>query len=228
MAGNGWEIQVGVGLVLVDLVLQCPYYMVANQVSRYYFKKSETLNIPSTAQQQEVRGFAIVDDHGLGGPVQTTYPSHVSGTHPYWHDTLEKLNISMNQSHFGGSNVGAWTSLVSVDPKTQMRSYSATAYLAPASHRSNLKVLTGTVVEKVLLERRERDHLATGVKVKVDGREVIIRCKMEVIVCAGSVGSPQILEVSGIGKPDILQQAGIEVKVANSNVGENLREHMSK
>jgi choline dehydrogenase-like flavoprotein len=52
--------------------------------------------------------------------------------------------------------------------------------------------------------------------------------KSEVILSAGSVQSPQLLELSGIGNPEILKAAGIDVKVENPNVGENLQEHMCK
>lgn len=61
---------------------------------------------------------------------------------------------------------------------------------------------------------RDKEHT-----VKVDG---------EVILSAGSVQSPQLLELSGVGNPEVLKVAGIETKVANPNVGENLQEHMSK
>jgi choline dehydrogenase-like flavoprotein len=177
--------------------------------------------------------------------VQTTYQPHWAETHRHWHDTLQNLGIDTNHAHFGGSNVGAWTSLVNVDPRTQTRSYSAAAYLRPALNRPNLKVLTGGRAERILLQRKEDqgqggrgvginteptapDLVATGVSFFANGRSLTARCRREVVLSAGSVGSPQLLELSGIGNPRILERAGIEVKVANPNVGENLQEHMSE
>ena len=59
------------------------------------------------------------------------------------------------------------------------------------------------------------------------GEEHVVKTEGEVIICAGSVQSPQLLELSGIGDPEVLKAAGVEVKVNNSAVGENLQDHMS-
>lgn len=60
------------------------------------------------------------------------------------------------------------------------------------------------------------------------GEEHVVKTEKEVIVSAGSVQSPQLLELSGIGNPTILKAAGIDIKVPNPSVGENLQEHMSE
>ncbi|KAJ9264202.1 CAZyme family AA3 [Paecilomyces variotii] len=196
---------------------------------KYYFKKTESFTQPSAAQQREFITPHRISDHGVGGPVQTTYPSFVSETHKYWHSTLQNLNVDTNPSHLGGSNVGAWTSVVNVDPETRTRSYSATAYLRPVTGRTNLKVLTNANVDEILFEADKRidgDLVATGIKFTIDGRTRKAHCTREIILSAGSVGSPQILELSGIGNPDILGQAGIQTKVENTHVGENLQEHI--
>ena len=135
--------------------------------------------------------------------------------------------MDTNRSHLSGSNVGCWTSLAGVDPESQQRCYSAKAYYLPASKRDNLKVLTNAMVRSVLLEKEESGWVAKGVKFSHDGTEHIVRVQGEVILGCGSVQSPQLLELSGIGNPNILKAAGIETKVNNPNVGENLQEHMS-
>lgn len=90
-------------------------------------------------------------------------------------------------------------------------------------------MLTEAIVRDVLLERgSENDECrATGVRFVHGDQEYTVPVKGEVIICAGSVQSPQILELSGIGNRDVLKAAGIETKVTNTNVGENLQEHMS-
>lgn len=121
-------------------------------------------------------------------------------------------------------------SLTAVDPTTQKRCYSAPAYYLPASHRKNLVLLTGATVRNVSIERDHADGewAAKGVCFVHDGKQHTAYASGEIVLCAGTVQSPQLLELSGIGNPDVLDAAGIETKVANLNVGENLQEHMSK
>lgn len=143
---------------------------------------------------------------------------------------MHKLGVDTNRSHFSGSNVGVWTSLTGVSPELRERSYSATAYYRPNSGRANLVLLTEALVREVVLEREGENGAwaAKGVRFMWGGEEYVVRTEGEVIVCAGSVQSPQLLELSGIGNPDVLRAAGITVKVSNPNVGENLQEHMSE
>jgi choline dehydrogenase-like flavoprotein len=102
------------------------------------------------------------------------------------------------------------------------RCSSAVAYLKPAKHRHNLKILTDTQTEKVLLE----DGRAVGVRARVQGHMSDIRARAEVILSAGSIGSPQILMLSGIGDPDDLAPHGIDTRVALPGVGKNLQDHL--
>ncbi|KAL8939566.1 MAG: hypothetical protein Q9211_002678 [Gyalolechia sp. 1 TL-2023] len=165
--------------------------------------------------------------HGTDGPVHTAYSSLYGASHRYWHETLQKLGVSTNRSHFSGSNVGAWTSLTTVEPERRERSYSATAYYRPHSGRKNLVVLPGATAESVLLDQNNQgEWVAKGARFTRQGQSHEIHVQGEVIVCAGSVQSPQLLELSGIGNPAILKAAGVEVKVDNPAVGENLQEHM--
>lgn len=107
------------------------------------------------------------------------------------------------------------------------RSYSATAYYRPNAQRSNLIVLTGATVQEVLLESTDGDWTAKGARFTYEREEYVVHTEGEVVICAGSVQSPQLLELSGIGNPKVLQDAGIKVKVENPAVGENLQDHMS-
>jgi len=78
------------------------------------------------------------------------------------------------------------------------------------------------------LEKEDSSWRATGVRFEHGGKAFSVAASKEVILSAGSVQSPQMLELSGIGNPEILNEAGVNVKVANPNVGENLQEHMSR
>ena len=91
-----------------------------------------------------------------------------------------------------------------------------------------MHLLTEAFVQEVVLEKEEQECVAKGVRFTHDGEEHIIKTEGEVIICAGSVQSPQLLELSGIGNPEVLEAAGIDVKVDNTAVGENLQDHMSE
>jgi choline dehydrogenase-like flavoprotein len=114
-----------------------------------------------------------------------------------------------------------------IDPQLQQRSYSASAYYAPAAKRKNLHVLTDATVLNVLIELVDGNWEATGVRVRHGEEEKDVICSREVILCAGSIQSPQLLELSGIGQRKVLEAAGIDVKIESPNVGENLQDHMS-
>ncbi|KAL8685440.1 MAG: hypothetical protein Q9218_007759 [Villophora microphyllina] len=191
-----------------------------------FFKKSERLHESTPEHQLRHQSHFDRDFHGTDGPIHTIYPSQLGTSHQYWHNTLNKLGVETNRSHFSGSNVGAWTSLTSVEPIQKERSYSTTAYYEPNAGRSNLILLTGATVQEVLLDGSEDGWIARGARFTYQGDEYTVHAQGEVIICAGSVQSPQLLELSGIGNPDILEAAGIEVKVDNSAVGENLQDHM--
>lgn len=98
----------------------------------------------------------------------------------------------------------------------------------PASGRENLILLTEATVRNVVLERDGDEWKATGVVFVHGDEEHTVKVDGEVILSAGSVQSPQLLELSGVGNPKVLKAACIETKIANPNVGENLQEHMSK
>jgi choline dehydrogenase len=104
----------------------------------------------------------------------------------------------------------------------RFRSSAARGYLAPALGRRNLRILTGTEVARVVLEGGR----ATGVEVlRPDGTTLLVKAAREVILAAGVVGSPVVLERSGIGNPDVLANAGVRTQVAVPGVGRNLQDH---
>ena len=202
--------------------------MASLTLDRPYFKKSESLTKSTPAHQVEHGSYFNPENHGTDGPIHSVYSKEYGASHQHWHSTLQNLGVETNKNHFGGSNVGVWTSLTSIEPQSRSRCYSATGYYRPISSRSNLTVLTEATVEELSIEKIAEDWVATGARFSHDGAEHHVKASKEVILCAGSVQSPQLLELSGVGDPDILKRAGIEVKVPSHNVGENLQEHMSK
>ncbi|MCP5090020.1 MAG: glucose-methanol-choline oxidoreductase [Gammaproteobacteria bacterium] len=98
----------------------------------------------------------------------------------------------------------------------------ANAFLDPARSRHNLTVLTDTMVERVEFTGRR----ATGVAVRVGGSRRSIGVNREVLLCAGALQSPQLLQLSGIGAGELLQRHGIDVLLDSSGVGANLHDHV--
>ncbi|MEO6746986.1 MAG: GMC family oxidoreductase N-terminal domain-containing protein [Caldimonas sp.] len=98
----------------------------------------------------------------------------------------------------------------------------AVAYLHKPGKRQNLEVRTGALVRRVILEGSR----CTGVEYEWQGKVQIAQASREVVLCAGAVQSPQLLELSGIGNPQVLQAVGIPTIHALPHVGENISDHL--
>ena len=111
-----------------------------------------------------------------------------------------------------------------VNQKRGLRVSTARAFLKPALKRPNLRLETGVLVEKVLFEGRR----AVGVQFRQNGQLVAARARGEVILSAGAVSSPQILQLSGVGSADWLGELGIPVVLDRPGVGRNLQDHLQQ
>ncbi len=101
------------------------------------------------------------------------------------------------------------------------RESTARAYLNPIKSRPNLTIETGARVTKILIDNKR----ATGITYRLDGIDKQAHAEAEIILAAGAVQSPQLLELSGIGQPELLRSHGIEVVHELPGVGENFRDH---
>lgn len=113
-------------------------------------------------------------------------------------------------------------SYLQYNTKFGRRQSAAVGYLRPARGRTNLKIVTDALVSRIDLS----GNRAEGVTYTLGGVAHSARAEREVIVSAGSIASPQLLELSGIGNPDILQRHGIAPHVVLRGVGENLIDHL--
>jgi choline dehydrogenase-like flavoprotein len=102
-----------------------------------------------------------------------------------------------------------------------VRSSAAGAFLHPVADRANLTVAVRTVVDKVVIE----DGKATGVRGRQDGQPFEAVATREVVLAAGSLATPKILQLSGVGPAEVLRAAGVDVVVDSPNVGARMREH---
>lgn len=193
-----------------------------------YFKKSCTVHPPSDSAKQIA---------GLGSPHDFSDPGngpvHVSFSEGYsmplnnaWMETFSSLGYAVKADPRTGKAVGAFQNPASIDPATKARSYAANAYLGPAvRQRPNLTVLTDVTVKRIIFEDAPDGLVAKGVVTQTKDGETTLLVRSEVILAAGALQSPQLLELSGIGGRQVLERCGISVLVDNPNVGERLQDH---
>lgn len=121
--------------------------------------------------------------HQGSGPIKASYPNHNEPLHRAFMDTFEKLERDLRSNYRGG--LGTVASSASVDGKRN-RSFAGTAYLPKeVRERENLKLVTGAVVQKILLERVGGEVVAAGARVQVDGMEVDVIASEEVLLVVG-------------------------------------------
>lgn len=192
-----------------------------------HYQKAEIFREPDGNSARQHKLYFDGDALGKKGPIPISHIKEYSPSHQYWHETLAQLGVETNKAHLSGSNVGAWTSVVAVDPDQATRSWSAASYYLPNAGREYLHVLTDATVRHILIELAGKGLLAKRACFDHPNGQFKVSATKEVILSAGSVASPQILELSGIDNPAVLEKAEIEVKVSNENVGENLQDHIS-
>jgi choline dehydrogenase len=131
------------------------------------------------------------------------------------------LGIPRNDDFNGATQEGA--GYLHLTTRNGRRCSAAVAYLRPARERSNLKVETGSFVTRVFWEGKR----AKGVKYRKNGTEHSVSAQREVILAAGALQSPQLLQLSGIGPGALLQRHGIAVVADLAGVGANLQDHLA-
>jgi choline dehydrogenase len=137
-------------------------------------------------------------------------------------EAANQMGIPRTADFNTGDNNGA--GYFHVNQKRGIRMSTARAFLKPVLNRPNLRLETGVLVEKVLFEGRR----AVGVQYRQNGQVMTARAKGEVILSAGAVGSPQILQLSGVGPADWLGELGIPVVLDKPGVGRNLQDHLQQ
>jgi choline dehydrogenase len=156
---------------------------------------------------------------GRDGPLRVTNPRP---REPFFAALIKaagEAGIARNPDYNGPWQEGIAMSQATIASGRRMST--AHCYLAPIRKRANLRIETGALADSLLFDGRR----CTGVRYSVGGNSHEARAAREVVVCGGSVNSPQLLELSGIGQPGRLAGLGIEVRHALPGVGENLRDH---
>ena len=137
-----------------------------------------------------------------------------------WAEAAEQAGIARVRDFNAGNNEGS--SYFQVNQRSGTRWNTSQGFLTPAMERRNLSVLTQAQVERLVVEGRR----VTGVVLKRRGFPLKIGVKRELILAAGAIGSPHLLQLSGIGAGDRLNRLGIGVAHSLPGVGENLQDHL--
>ncbi len=139
-------------------------------------------------------------------------------------DAAGQVGIPTVNDFNGGDNAGC--AYFDVNQKRGIRWNTAKAFLKPAASRPNLTIMTGCHVERLLIEDSEHGKVCTGVAFTGGGRAFTATAMRETLLTAGAIGSPQILQLSGIGPGKLLADHGVPVHVDAPGVGENLQDHL--
>ncbi len=178
-----------------------------------YFKKAETWAFGGDEYRGDSGPLGVNNGNNMQNPL---YGAFIKAGQQAGYDFTADYN-GKQQEGFGPMHMTV---------KNGLRWSTANAYLRPAMKRNNLTVITHALVHKVLLDKQPDALRATGVRYERKGKIENLRARKEVILSAGSVGSPHILQLSGIGPREVLEKAGIEVNHHLPGVGENLQDHL--
>ena len=140
-------------------------------------------------------------------------------------DAATETGIQRTDDFNSGDNAGV--GYFDVNQRSGWRWNTSKAFLRPVKKRENLTIWTEAQVEKLTFEKQDGDKLrCVGAKVHREGMPVTVTAAKEVVLSAGAVNSPQILQLSGIGPAALLKEHGIDVVMDQPFVGENLQDHL--
>ncbi len=164
--------------------------------------------------------------HGHGGPINASLTPFYEDLQSAWPQTLANLGLAPNGDPRDGVSLGGYNNPMVMTKGSSHRSFAGNSYWKPYSHRPNLHTITKAVVRNIVFsDSRDGDLVATGLNFTVDGQFYIANATREVIVSGGTMKSPQMLELSGIGDAELLKSFEIETLIDNPNVGENFQDH---
>jgi choline dehydrogenase len=180
--------------------------------------------------------FGGADDwHGAAGEIRVERPRVRWKILDAWQAAAAEVGIAPIAEFNRGDNAGS--AYFHVNQRRGRRWSMADAFLHPVAHRPNLTVYTRTQALRLLLDDRVAEHQrrgawttaqrrVTGVRLLKDGQIVDVAARREVILTAGAIGSPQLMQVSGLGPAELLSRHQVPVAVDLPGVGENLQDHL--
>jgi choline dehydrogenase len=177
--------------------------------------------LPIFRDMESFQGDADDEYRGRNGPLKVTESNETGPLYQALIKAAGEVGIAYTKDYNGAKQDGIGMTQATI--RNGRRMSTARCYLDPARSRPNLTIQANAHTECLLLEGKR----CVGVRYTVNGQQREARANREVVVSTGSINSPQLLELSGIGQPELLQSLGIEVRHELKGVGENLRDHYS-
>jgi len=161
------------------------------------------------------------DMRGIAGPIEISDHPEPTPLSRAWLEAGVQMGLPIKPEHSILAQEGIGMMQWNIDRRGR-RVSPARGFLKRARGRSNLTIETGVRTDRVTI----RDHRATGIEGVRGGQPVAFTARAEVILSAGAIGSPRILQLSGIGDPEVLAAAGVKLVLESSEIGKHLREHI--
>lgn len=174
-----------------------------------HFRSMEDFNGEASAERGKDGPLRVIDPSGQVHPLCTNFL-----------EAAEQAGFARTADYNGEAREGV--AAYQITTRSGVRESAATAFLAPAMQRSNVAVVTGATVTRILLE----DGRAAGMEYVRAGKVETVRANGEVILSAGAINSPALLQLSGIGPGALLSRRGVPVVSDMPAVGQNLQDHL--
>ncbi|KAF8596478.1 alcohol oxidase [Ceratobasidium sp. AG-I] len=195
-------------------------------ISRYH-KKSENFTAPPAEQQTKFGMTIQADAHGYGGAIQTSMSEYIYDPIANWVPTLVNAGMKKGDLSTGETNVVGITPST-LNARNFTRSNSMAGYINPLAPRSNLIILTGVQATSLVWGATGSSGVvATGVNfaAAAGSDSFMVKANKEVILCGGTIGSAQLLQLSGVGPKTLMNSLDIKSVVDLPGVGQNLQDH---
>jgi choline dehydrogenase len=179
--------------------------------------------LPLFKQSEDYYGGAS-ENHGAGGEWRVEKQRLSWDILNAFRDAAQQVGIPKTSDFNGGDNSGS--AYFDVNQRRGIRWNTSKAFLKPAARRPNLTIMTGCHVERLLLETTETGPRCTGIVFTGGGTQWQATAKRETLLTAGAIGSPQLLQLSGIGPAGLLREHGITPVLDSAGVGGNLQDHL--
>ncbi|KAI1412231.1 GMC oxidoreductase [Hypoxylon sp. FL1857] len=205
-----------------------------------YFQKSEKYSFNSgSTQEAPISIHPVLKAHGEQGPVDVGYPNYYYNQSCNFLDGIQELGIPINEDCNSGYATGATIVPSSMTTKNQSRSDARTAYLDGVLEHPNLHLVTGYTVTRILHDAGNITFpnstyipgvaglSITGVEFAANATASVftVACNREVILAAGAIFSPVLLQISGIGPAKLLESLGVDIAIDLPGVGSNFQDH---
>jgi choline dehydrogenase-like flavoprotein len=189
-----------------------------------FFKKGTTFQPPSAAVAESYNITWDSEAYGNGPLTVSITDAQFPDVKDYW-AAWKATGVHVPKDGNNGEAYGPSWYANTMDKKTGRRAHARYAYIDPISSRTNLKILTGTTAQKIIFKDGNKP-LATGVEITdATGKTSIVNARKEVVLAAGAIQTPKLLQLSGVGPRSVLEAAGVKVKVELDAVGSNFQDH---